>query len=216
MAYFAKFISYVFHPLTMLTYIAAILLLINPYLFGKSDISQGGWLLIQVFLSTFALPAFAVMMMKNLGLISSFEMEERTDRIIPYIATGLFYLWVFMSVRKNNTFPQIYSVAMLGATIGLFLAFFFNNFTKISAHATGVGGLVGLMLIAMRWFSYSYCYFGEPRVTIPVYWILMAVLLLSGLVCSARLILKAHEPKDILQGFIVGLVGMWAAAWFLI
>jgi hypothetical protein len=216
MTYFAKFISYLFHPLTMLTYIIAILLLINPYMFGKSDISQGWWLILQVFLTTFAMPAFAVLMMKNLGLVSSIEMEERTDRIIPYITTGLFYLWVFMSVRKNNTFPQIYSVAVLGATIGLFLAFFFNNFTKVSAHATGVGGLLGIMLISMRWFSYSYFYFGATRMAIPVYWLLMGVLLLTGLVCTARLLLKVHEPKDILQGFILGLVGMWAAAWFLI
>lgn len=216
MRLFAKFISYLFHPITMLTYIALILLLINPFLFGKSDVSQGGWILFQVFATTFLMPGFAVLMMKNLGLISSIEMEERTDRIIPYIMTGLFYLWVFMSVRKNTMFPQIYSVAVLGATIGLFLAFFFNNFTKISAHATGVGGLLGLILIAIRWFSYSYFYLGESRMAIPIYWVLMATLLIAGLVCSVRLYLKVHEPKDILQGFIVGIVGMWIAAWYLI
>jgi hypothetical protein len=106
MSAIAKIISYLFHPLTMLTYIAAILLLINPFLFGKSDISQGGWILFQVFASTFLMPAFAVGMMKNLGLVSSYEMEERTDRIIPYIMTGLFYLWVFMSVRKTLLFHK--------------------------------------------------------------------------------------------------------------
>jgi membrane-associated phospholipid phosphatase len=117
---------------------------------------------------------------------------------------------------QNPTFPQIYSVAMLGATIGLFLAFFFNNFTKISAHATGVGGLLGIILIIIRWFSYSYFYIGAARITVPIYWVLIVVLLLCGIVCTARLLLKAHEPKDILQGFIVGVLGMWVAAWYLI
>jgi membrane-associated phospholipid phosphatase len=121
-----------------------------------------------------------------------------------------------MSVRKNPTFPQIYSVAMLGATIGLFLAFFFNNFTKISAHATGVGGLLGVILVIIRWFSYSYFYVGAARIAVPIYWVLIIVLLLSGVVCTARLVLKAHEPKDILHGFIVGIVGMWIATWYLI
>lgn len=214
MTYFAKIISYLFHPLTILTYTICILLLINPYLFGKSDISQGGWLILQVFLTTFLMPAGMVMMMKNLGLVKTLEMEERTDRILPYIMSGLLYLWVFMSVKSNNTFPQLFSVAVLGATIGLFLSFFFNNFTKISAHATGMGGLVGMMLITLRWFAYSYFYWSG--MSLPVYWVFIAVLLVAGIVCSSRLVLKAHEPRDILQGFIVGLVGMWIAAWWLI
>lgn len=213
---FAKLISIIFHPLTMLTYIVLILLMINPYIFGKSNITQGWWLVAQVFMSTFLLPAFAVMMMKNLGLVASYEMEERTDRIIPFIVTGMFYLWVFMSVRKTNVFPQIYTVAVLGATISLFLAFFLNLFNKISIHAVGVAGLLGIVLVAMRWFSYSYFYWGESRMAIPIYWLLIITLLVAGLVCTSRLLLKAHEPKDILQGFIVGLLGMGVASYILI
>lgn len=216
MRVFAKFISVVFHPLTMLTYIVLILLLINPYIFGKSNITQGWWLVAQVFMSTFLLPTFAIAMMKNLGLVASYEMEERTDRIIPFIATGMFYLWVFMSVRKTNVFPQIYTVAVLGATISLFLAFFLNLFNKISIHAVGVGGLLGIVLIALRWFSYSFFYFGDARIPIPIYWVLIAIILLSGIVCTARLILNAHQPKDILQGFIVGMIGMGIASYVLI
>lgn len=196
----------------MLTYIVLILLLINPYIFGKSDITQGWWLVAQVFMSTFLLPAFAIAMMKNLGLVASYEMEERSDRIIPFIATGMFYLWVFMSVRKTNVFPQIYTVAVLGATISLFLAFFFNLFNKISIHAVGVGGLIGIILIALRWFSYSYFYFSQAHIPIPIYWVLIVSILLAGLVCTARLLLNAHEMKDIIQGFLVGLIGMWIAS----
>jgi hypothetical protein len=213
---FAKVISLLFHPLTMLTYIVIVLLLINPYIFGKSNLNQGWWLIAQVFMSTFLLPAFAVAMMKNLGLVASYEMEDRTDRIIPFIATGMFYLWVFMSVRKSNVFPQIYTIAVLGATIALFIAFFINLFSKISIHAVGVGGLLGMILIAIRWFSYSYFYWGQSGDAIPIYWVLIAAILLAGLVCTARLLLDAHEPKDIIQGFGVGVFGMWVAAYILI
>lgn len=210
---FAKIISYLFHPLTMLTYMAALFLLINPFLFGKSDISQGGWLILQVFLSTFLVPGLLVVMMKNLGLISSIEMQERHDRIIPYIATGIFYLWIFMMVRKTTMYPLLFSIATLGTTTGLFLCFFFNNFFKISAHAAGVGGLLGIFLIAMRWFSYSYFY--VQGITIPVYVVLMAVIILCGLVCTSRLLLKAHSGTEIIQGFGVGLLGMAVASWFM-
>jgi len=214
MRIFAKAISFIFHPLMILTFIAVILLLINPYLFGKSSIDQGWWILAQVFMTTYLMPAFAVVIMKNLGLIQSLEIEERTERIIPYISTGIFYLWVFMSVKSNNTFPQVFTIAVLGGTISLFLAFFINNFTKVSAHAAGVGGLVGMTLVIMRWFSYSYFYWGIERIEIPVYWILIVVLLIAGLVCSSRLYLKVHEPRDIIQGLIVGLGGTAFATWY--
>ena len=44
---------------------------------------------------------------------------------------------------------------MLGATIALFIAFFINIFSKISAHAVGMGGLVAMVLISIISFSHG-------------------------------------------------------------
>lgn len=212
----SKTVSYIFHPLMMLTFIVSVMLLINPYLFGKNSIEEGWWVILQVFLTTFAMPAVAVLMMKRLGLVQSLEMEERTERIIPYISSGIFYIWVYMSVKNNSTFPIVFDIAVLGATISLFLAFFFNNFTKISAHATGVGGLLTITLVIMHWFSYSNFFWGPQRMEIPVYWILVTNIFISGLVCSSRLHLNAHNFRDIIQGLLIGVAGTALAAWWIL
>ncbi len=214
----AHFLSIVFHPLIVTTYIVTILLMLNPFLFGKNDVAQGWALILQVFFSTFCLPAMAVAMMKGLGLIDSFQMEDRRERIIPYIATATFYLWIFMSIRTNTTIPTIFTAAMLGTIISLFITFFINNFSKISAHAVGMGGLVGIIVVALRWVTYSFFYvnfFGQ-KLEIASFWVLISALLIAGSVCSARLWLQAHELKDIIGCFMVGLFGQWAAMVYLL
>jgi hypothetical protein len=212
----ANFLSIIFHPLTIMTYMVVVLLLLNPFLFGKNDIAQGWSVALQVFFSTFCLPAMAVAIMKGLDLVSSFQMEDRKERIIPYIATATFYLWVFMMMRKNPSIPNVLTTAMLGSIIGIFMSFFINNFSKISAHAVGMGGLIGLVIVAIRWYAYSYFYFNcfGTKIELGAYWMFIVCVLIGGLVCSARLWLKAHDMKDIGMGFAVGLVAQWAAFTF--
>jgi hypothetical protein len=216
MRFFCKTISFLFHPLMMLTIIVSFLLIVNPYLFGKSDISQGWWIILQVFLTTYMMPAMAVVMMKSLGMVKSLEMEDRTERIIPYISSGIFYIWVYMSAKSNSMFPVVFDIAVLGSTISLFLAFFFNNFTKVSAHAAGVGGLVAITLVTMHWFSYRIFFWGAEHAELPVYLLLAVNILIAGVVCSARLYLNAHNYRDILYGLIIGAVGIAAATWHIL
>ena len=97
---FAKIVSVIFHPLLILTYMLILLLLVNPYLFGVNDIAYQSRLILLMFMSTFLLPAFAVFMMRNLGLVSSIELENKQERIGPYIITGVFYLWMYMNFKN--------------------------------------------------------------------------------------------------------------------
>jgi membrane-associated phospholipid phosphatase len=214
----ANIISVIFHPLTITTYIMIVLLMLNPFLFGKNSIEQGGGLIAQVFFTTFCLPALAVAMMKGLGLIDSFQMVDKKERIIPYITTAMFYLWIFMTTHKNPNIPVVFVSAMLGTIISIFISFFINNFSKISAHAVGVGGLIGIVAITLRWFAYSYFHLNiqGQKIEIAAFLVFIAVIIIGGLVCSARLWLNAHSMKDIVGGFIVGVFGQWAAITYLL
>ena len=204
--YLAYFFSIIFHPLLVLTYMLIILLLVNPYMFGVNSIASSTPLILMIFLSTFFIPIVAVVMMKFLGLISSFEMRDRHERIGPYIITGVLYLWIFRNVLENPNIPYPYKVFVLGATIGLFVAFFINLFSKISMHAVGMGGLVGMLILTVSFYSY-------PSFIIPLgafsfemktYSLLMIFIILSGLVGTSRLFLDAHEINDLYGGFFVG------------
>ena len=101
----AQIISVICHPLLMLTYMLGLLLVVNPYLFGINSASEGKLLMLRVFITSFILPAFAIFLMYRLKLISSLTMNDKQQRIGPFIATGVFYLWVFISVFKDSNMP---------------------------------------------------------------------------------------------------------------
>lgn len=210
----AQFITILFHPLMMMTYMLVILLLINPYQFGVYSIKEQWKLVFLVFLSTFALPSFALVLMRSLNMVDSLSLESRQERIGPYIITGTFYLWMFVNFKQNQAIPHSLTVITLGATIGLFFAFFFNNFTKISAHAVGVGGLVGMSVISSKFFGFETFtldtwLFGG--IECSTNFVVMIAILLAGAVCTSRLILKAHSQEQVYGGFAAGLLAMFIA-----
>ncbi len=216
----AQVISFVFHPLLIVTYMLVLLLLINPYLFGVNSISDRAsqLLLLQVFLSTFFIPAFAVAMLRFTGLVKSLEMRTKQERIGPYIITGMFYIWMFRNFLGNGQVPTAFTSFLLGATVGLFIAFFINIFSKISAHAVGMGGLLGMVVITMLLFSYDTFVLNSTifgTVEVSMMWVLVLTVILAGIVGSSRLLLQAHEPMDLYGGYLVGFAAQFIALRFL-
>jgi len=216
----AQVLSFIFHPLLIVTYMLVLLLLINPYLFGVNSIGdkQSKLLILQVFLSTFFIPAFAVAMLRFTGMIKSMEMKTRQERIGPYIITGMFYIWMFRNFLGSDQVPTAFSSFLLGASIGLFIAFFINIFSKISAHAVGMGGLVGMVVITMLLFSYETFTIHSTIIGIvemSMNGILVFVIVMAGMVGSARLLLGAHEPLDLYGGYLVGFASQFIALRFL-
>lgn len=207
MKFGARILSYLFHPLFILTYILVLMLICNPYAFGMSSIKDGDDLILIIFLSSVLIPFVAVIMTYFLGWIESFEHMSRQERIAPLIVTIVMYVSLYYYISKSNVFPLFFQTSTLGMVIGLFIAFFLNNFTKISLHAVGMGGLVSVTILMMLHFAYQVVeinlpFFGE--LVISKYTILYLILILAGLVCTARLILKAHRLPDIYGGFLVG------------
>ena len=214
----AFILSVIFHPLLVPTYMLLTLLWVNPFLFGVPSPGEPLALqtLVMIFLYTFAIPGIAILIMKGLDMIDSITMEDRMDRIGPYLLVGILYLWVYYNLTNQSSIPPIFSAFLLGATIGLFLAFFLNLFTKISAHAVGMGGLSAVVLITALQFSpgsFSLHLFGyDYRVSTTL--LLLLTILLAGLVGTSRLRLKAHEPIDVYGGYLVGFAAQFIALRF--
>lgn len=203
----AYLLSVVFHPLLILSYMLVILLIVNPYSFGYRSIWEADILLMLVFLSSFLIPMITVLFMRFLGLIESIHLPKRQDRIGPLIATGIFYVPLYYHILKANRFPDAFVIFTLGVVIALFIGFFINNFTKISLHALGMGGLVSMGILTLMYFSYSSFSIGLPSgrsYEITTILLLYGIVLVAGLVCTARLLLKAHSLQDIYGGFTVG------------
>lgn len=217
----AQIISVVAHPLLMLTYMLLLLLLVNPYLFGVNSIGdlESKKLILSVFFTSFLLPAVAIFLMRKLDLISSLDMRNKQDRIGPFIVTGIFYLWVFQNVLRNNDMPTAFLIAVLGTTMGLFLCFLINLFFKISLHATGIGGYIGMVLIIMWLYSYGTFDMWLPFIgscSVSINLVLVVSMLAAGLIGTARLGLGAHTSRELYAGFALGIICQYVALKILI
>jgi hypothetical protein len=121
-------------------------------------------------------------------------MPDPKQRIIPLVATIIFYVWGYLVTRKLN-FPYMVGVFMMGTLVSLFIAFFINVFSKISLHMVGISGaLTAVMLLVMI-----------SPVDIGYYFI--GTIVLTGAIATARLYLGAHTMKEVYMGFLAGMVG---------
>ncbi|NNE30518.1 MAG: hypothetical protein HKN16_12840, partial [Saprospiraceae bacterium] len=203
-------VSILAHPLLVLTYMLIILMSINPFLFGYRNLESGFNLILIVFFSTFFIPAVAVLLMKMLGLVDDVTLTAKQQRTGPYIITGVFYLWMFRTLVSNPNIPDAFKIFILGAVISLFLAFVINIFSKISMHTTGMGGLIGMLLICLFYYQFPNFWLNIPgaeNFQLDTRYLLMGVLVLSGLVGTSRLFLKAHSTDQVFGGYFIGLIG---------
>lgn len=202
--FFARVYSYLFHPLLLLTYAFLLLMWINPFVFGSPNFSDA-WgrqdiNVIMIFFSTVLLPAITMILMKFLEMLNTLKMEDKQERIGPYIATGIFYLWIFFNINGNPQLPQTLKIFALGVTIALFAAFFVNNFRKISIYTVGMGSLVAMSL--MNW---------QSATAVSGMLLFQIIIVVAGGMGTARLILKANEPNDVYGGYLIGFMSQFVA-----
>jgi hypothetical protein len=189
---------------------ALVLLWTNPFSFGFRHVAEADTLLIIIVMTTITLPVITVVMMKALGLIQSYTMDTAHERIGPYIVSGILYLTLYLHISKAE-YPTSLRVASLGVLIVLWTCFFLNNFMKVSAHAAGMGGLIAIVVLTKLKFGYEDAQIGIPggiNIILSIDYILYGVIILAGMVCTSRLLLKAHEPKEVYLGLIMGLMGI--------
>ncbi|MBS1619895.1 MAG: hypothetical protein JST76_15350 [Bacteroidetes bacterium] len=198
---FATIISYLFHPLLFATYGAAFIVAVNPHLFAEYHLkAQILWIII-TFIFTFMTPVILIGMMKRLELITDYQMTNPQERIIPYILTATLYLWTYRLFRPTTQATaftnQLISLMMLGASVAIFIGFFINIFRKISIHAIGMGCMLGLVLVMMQVSDYD------------LKLVFVGVIILGGVVGTARLVLDAHQQAEVYAGYLVGFIGMF-------
>ena len=197
-----RIISYICHPVFM-----PFLMTLVLYYTGKSGFitmanTQPFWLG-TIALNTIFFPLVATLLMKKLGFIQSIYMEEPKDRIIPLIATMIFYFWAYQVVKAGLA-PFSLKVLLLGSFWGVIATFMINIFYKISMHAVAAGGAVGILVVVMLT--------GAVNMLLPF----IASLLIAGVIGTSRLLLGAHKPFEIWMGYITGIIVQLGAMWYLL
>lgn len=202
----SKIVAWIFsviaHPLLILTYGLILIIAFNPYLFGASSVGEEIPLILICFAYTFLLPLVSIIFMKLIGLVTSLSLPTKEERIGPMIICIVFYTWFTINIYRNSNIPLLLGIFAFGSVISLSLAFFVNIFSKISLHAVGWGGLMGLIVVMIWYFGYQTLSFFDWEIHIRL--ILVILILIGGIISTSRLILGAHQLKDIYGGFLVG------------
>ena len=187
---FSKILSFVFHPVLMPIYAILLLLYFSKVFSQFMPIEQKTHLINLTLIFTLLLPLLGVFLLKKLKIVSSIYMENQKERKWPLLIAISSYYLLFRMFEFLHIHPIIIKL-ILGAMLILFLAVIISNFCKISLHMLGIGGVFGAFL------AFQYLFGGKL-------FLIILLLLCSGLVAYARINENAHTLKQVYLGFLVG------------
>ena len=190
-ASFARFLSVVLHPVLIPSYAVWFLLHGEFYFsFNTSPAEQLGIYLIVV-INTLILPVLIANLLIQKGVIRTLEMEDKKERRWPFFLNIVFQLLACYLMYRLNL-PPIYLQIIFGALMATTFAFLISFFWKISIHMIGIGGLAGILL--------GIAFVALTDLTLPI----VICIFFAGLLGTARLTLRAHQPAQIYVGFAIG------------
>jgi len=191
-----KSISVLFHPLIYPT-AAAILLFFTDSYFSLFEPKAKIFIIAVVFALTYLAPAFAVYLLYLFRSIDSVTLENRSQRILPLLFTSLVYYSAYYMLKQYQAL-FFFNIFILASTVSAILAVFISTRWKISLHTIGIGGFLAMLL-------QQSAIYGTDN-----FFIFSLVLLLSGVLGTARLSLKSHAPAEVYGGFVVGFASVFA------
>ncbi|MEM9859128.1 MAG: PA-phosphatase [Bacteroidota bacterium] len=189
----AEFVSYVFHPLLLSTMLLVVLFVFSPN--ALRPITSANFLpfLGVVFALTFFIPALSVGMLKMTSTITSFKLEDRKERILPFIFISLYYALAVYMFGYQLGLGQTMVILFGTITAVVVLVTIVTLFYKVSVHSAGMWGVLGSMIAIQHKYPDSL-----------LFWPIIITLLLAGIVNSARLYLSAHSSTQVNLGAFLG------------
>ena len=150
-------------------------------------------MLAMVYLLTVVAPSLLIHLYRLCQGWTSHELGRKERRLVPYIISIVCYFGCFFLMEYRNT-PRVISIILVAALIIQMVCAFVNIWWKISTHTAAIGGVAGALLAYSISFSFN-----------PIWWLCL-VLILAGMVGTARMILRQHSLSQVVTGFFIGLV----------
>ncbi len=196
----AAFFSYLFHPIFIPMYVIAFLVFIHPSYFSGFSHREKLQVIAISAVNLVAFPLISVLLTKAVGFIDSVFLHTKKDRIIPYMICGIFFFWAYLVFKRQERYPGIIPQFLLGVFLAASAALIANIYFKISMHAIGVGGWLGIFWVIAR------------ENSMLMTWPIALVLLITGIVCTSRFIISDHTQKDVYAGLLLGFACQLVAA----
>ena len=191
-----KTISAILHPVVIPTIGILLYLMLSDIRLSRQ---QQLTLLGLIFVATYVIPIFLLVILKSIGSIANYKLVTIAERKIPLLF--MIVLFFFMGKTLNQThITREISYLFYGTSLSLSLVYLlFITKIKTSLHLLSLGSSLGFFLI-----------FQLIHVT-NVLPLIIILVILSGMLATSRLYLKAHTPKEVYLGFFLGIICQFIA-----
>jgi len=184
-----KIISIILHPIVLPTIGVLFYFILIPNNFNSN---QKLALLGLIFVTTYIVPLLILIFFKKFRLINSFKAESIQERKIP-VALMIIIFYLLGNTLKD--IPNLFDMGVLfyATALGLLLIYILFVFKiKTSIHLLSLGITTGFFFILNSLYNENLIVF------------VSCTLVLSGLLASSRLHLRAHKQNEVYIGFIIG------------
>lgn len=186
----AKIISMIFTPF-YLPLIGIALLFTLSYM---NMLPMGYKLLVVtiVYLLTILIPTFFIHLYRRHRGWTMLQLGHRRRRLVPYAISMTCYLLCIWLMYYYNIYHFI-NIIVIAALLIQAASLLINVWWKISTHTAAIGGVVGAIMAFAELFRFN-----------PVWWLCLAIFF-SGVLGTARIILRQHSLGQVVAGFFVGM-----------
>ncbi len=188
---FARAISFLLFPLFMPLYGLTLLFQIPLFSFFPRQYVIISYYF--VVLMCVLMPFFSYWLMAKFNIISSAKMLDKKDRFYPMFVTAVFFFGcAFMLCRY--AMPLFIVNLLCAVSVAILITAIVSVKWKISAHLTGIGGLIASIFIV------------SLSTNVNSSLVVCVAVLSAGLLAAARLQLNRHTPMQLIAGFLNGIM----------
>lgn len=149
--------------------------------------------LLIAYLFTIFFPSVLIRLYRHYHGWRPIHLGQKERRLVPYILTMTSFALGYYVMQLLHI-PRFMALIMIAALLIQLICTLVNNFFKVSTHTAGIGGFTGGLIAFSLIFGFN-----------PVGW-LVFLIIMAGMVASARIILRQHTLAEVLTGYAIGCV----------
>lgn len=196
----AKIISIIFHPILLPT-LGFLLLFISGFYNTMLTAEAKRYILLVIFFSTATLPMLSIAVLA-FNPNFNFLMPVSSDRIVPLLFTSVFYYIGFVLLGQIHFLP-VFKLFMIASVLLIIMLLLVSFKWKISIHMAAIGAVTAMF------FALSFRAGVNPKSAIVI------LILISGLIGTAHLILNKSNILQLAAGYILGFAVLYPVIYFL-
>lgn len=183
-------LSLVLHPFLQPVYLIVFILTQTVFAYYPANVKF--YVLWVVALYAVLIPMLSLGVLRSLGWISDWRLDDRRERLLPLLVGAICYVLCAITIAKIPALAFLRKF-MVAAACCEVLCLVVSFRWKISLHLTGMGAIVALLVVVDLASERS-------NMLLP----LMIAIGCAGLLASVRLYLGRHNGAQVLAGFCGG------------